>query len=53
MTVSRRVLLRTMLQAIGGLVLGRSLPTVQGGRGDEAGHAYGPLTVRVARAVRC
>ena len=50
MTVSRRVLLRTLLQAIGaGFVLGRSLPTVQGGRGDEAGHASGPLTVRVTR----
>ena len=50
MTVSRRVLLRTLLQGIGaGLVLGRSLQTVQGGRGDEAGQASGPLTVRVTR----
>ena len=50
MTVSRRVLLTTLLQGIGaGLVLGRSLPTVHGGQGNEAGHASGPLTVRVAR----
>ncbi len=50
MILSRRILLKTLLQGVGAcFVLGSRLPTVEGGQGDESGHASGPLSVRVTR----
>ena len=50
MSVSRRTLLRTLLQGIGaGVVVNRKLPAAEAGPGDEAVHTAGPLTMRVMR----
>jgi DMSO/TMAO reductase YedYZ molybdopterin-dependent catalytic subunit len=50
MIVSRRALFKTLLQGAGaGLILSRGLQTIQAAEDGEAGHASGPLTVRVAR----
>jgi DMSO/TMAO reductase YedYZ molybdopterin-dependent catalytic subunit len=50
MIVSRRALFKTLLQGAGaGLILSRGPQTIQAAQDGEAGHASGPLTVRVAR----
>lgn len=50
MIVSRRGLLRTLLQGIGaGFVLGRGIQTGQASSGPEVGQGTGPLIARVTR----